>query len=134
MIRIIDHKRVEMSNDEFNAYQNLCRSYDDVKANRKGEDLFIDHFEVNGEGIITFVKPPHQRYSSLEVYCFLVSLMVNQHLRIQREVCLSMVKEAETKLKPIIEELTSLRDELKELRVQMRDETSVEKTDADVTH
>lgn len=108
MIKLIDHKRIDMTNDEFSAYKALCRSYDDSKANRKGEDLFIDHFEVNGDGIITFVKPPNKRYSSLEVYCFLISIQVNQHLRINREQCVSMVNEANAKLQPLVEELKTL--------------------------
>ena len=134
MIRIIDHKRIDMTNDEFKAYQGICRAYDDLKANRKGEDLFVDHFEVNGDGVITFVKPPSKRYSSLEVYCFLVSIMVNQHLRINRDMCVSMVNEAQEKLQPLVSELTSLRDELKKELSLIKGETSVEKAGVDVAH
>jgi hypothetical protein len=133
LIRIIDHKRVDLTNDEYNAYRAICRAYDDTKANRKGEDLFVDHFEVNGEGIITFVKPPHQRYSSLEVYCFLVSIMVNQHLRVNRDVCLAMVTEAQEKLGPLVQELTALRDELKQLQPAKPSESSVESSKASAT-
>ena len=123
MIRLIDHKRVDMTNDEFNAYKQICASYDEPSANRKGSDLFIDHFETNGQGIITFVKPPHKRYSSLEVYCFLISIMVNQHLRIHRDMTMKMVQEAEEKFKPLLSELTELKKEL----IQLKAKPSVEK-------
>jgi len=99
MIKIIDHKKVELTNDEYLLYQKICKSYDDVHANRKGEDLFKDLFEVNEEGIIIFVKPPTQRYSSLEVFCFLLSIMQNQHLRIIHDEAKSLIKEAEKILK-----------------------------------
>lgn len=118
MIRLIDHKRIEMTNDEFNAYKQICRSYDEPTANRKGEDLFVDHFETNSQGIITFVKPPHQRYSSLEVYTFLISIMVNQHLRIHREMTVQMVKEAEEKLGPLVKELQDLKKELNQIKAK----------------
>jgi hypothetical protein len=122
--KIIAHKKVDMTNDEYQMYRSICAAYDDVKSNRKGTDLFLDHFDVNGEGIITFVRPPNKRYSSLEVYCFLISLMVNQHLRICHEQTKTMVKEAEQKLKPLIDELTQLRDDLQTIK-----ESSVEKSE-----
>jgi hypothetical protein len=90
-IRIIDNKKVSLVDDEFNYYVKICRDYD--RANFKGEQLFIDHFEANEDGIILFVKPPTKKYSSLEVYCFLISLMVNQHLRLCHSQIDSLVKE-----------------------------------------
>jgi hypothetical protein len=115
MIRIIDHKKVEMTNDEFTMYDNICRSYDDVKVNRKGEDLFVDHFEVNGDGIIIFVKPPTKRYSSLEVYCFLVSIMQNQHIRIMYEQNKSLLNEASVKINSLIKECSDLKTQVEGL-------------------
>jgi hypothetical protein len=113
MRRIVDHKRVEMTNDEFTLYQNICRSYD--RPNFKGDELFRDHFEVNGDGIIIFVKPPHQKYSSLEVFCFLISLMVNQHMRIVQEQNKMMIKEAADKINKQIKELEDLKVKVNEL-------------------
>jgi len=113
MIRLIDHKRVEMTNDEFKMYKDICRSYTDDNAHRKGEDLFTDHFEVNGEGVIIFVKPPTKRYSSMEVFCFLISIMQNQHIRIIHDQSKAMLKEVNEKVKPIIDELQDLREQVK---------------------
>jgi hypothetical protein len=92
MIRIIDHKKVDLTNDEWKMYQSICRSYD--RPNFKGEDLFIDHFQSNGEGVIVFVTPPDGKHTSLEVFCFLISLMVNQHLRLVHQQTDTLVEEA----------------------------------------
>ena len=100
-MRIIDNKRVLITDDEFKMFQKICRSYD--SEYRKGEDLFSDHFETNGEGIIVFVKPSHNKYSSLEIYCFLTSIMVNQHLRIGQDQINKLVEEARTKITELVE-------------------------------
>lgn len=77
--RIIDKKKVEMTNDEWNMYESICRSYDDI--NFKGLELFMDLFETDDNGIIVFLRPPSTRKTSFEVFLFLMSLMTNQHLR-----------------------------------------------------
>src|SRR3972149_7044137 len=115
MIRIIDHKRVDLTNDELQMYQQICRSYDEPKVNTKGEDLFVDHFDVDGDGIITFVKPPSRRYSSLEVYCFLISIMQNQHMRNLYEQNKMLVKETSNKIKELMIELEQLKVEVKKM-------------------
>lgn len=79
-IRVIDNKKVEMTEDEWNMYQKIVSSYTTIS--NKGEDLFIDLFESNDSGVITFLKPPSKRHTSLEVFLFLMSLMQQQHLRI----------------------------------------------------
>ena len=108
MRRIIDHKRIDMTNDEYTLFQKICESYD--RPNFQGSELFKNHFETNEHGIIIFVRPPSQQYSSLEVYCFLVSLMVNQHLRISQEQNMSLLKEVTEKTAELI---NSVREELK---------------------
>ena len=79
-IRVVDNKRVDMTNDEWAMFQKIAKSY--TTATNKGEDLFIDLFETNEEGIIIILKPPSRRQTSLEVFLFLMSLMQQQHLRI----------------------------------------------------
>ena len=99
MIRVIDHKKVELTDDEFAMYQKICRSYD--RPNFKGEDLFSEHFNSNDDGIITFVLPPSKKYTTMEVFCFLISIMVNQHLRLvhkQTDILVKETKEAIDKL------------------------------------
>lgn len=78
-IRIVDNKKIDMSNDEWAMYQKIVKSYTDLTG--KGEDLFIDLFETDGAGIIIFLRPPSKRRTSLEVFLFLMALMQHQHLR-----------------------------------------------------
>lgn len=112
MIRIIDHKKIDLTNSEYDMYQHICKSND--RPAFKGASLFEDHFEVNGDGIIIFVKPPHKKYSSMEVYCFLVSVMCSQHIRIMHEQNDQLVKEAEKKLKELFEDTQNKISELVE--------------------
>lgn len=78
-VKVVDNKKVDMTDDEWNLYQKIVRSY--TTATNKGEDLFIDLFESDEEGIIVFLKPPSRRQSTLEVFLFLMALMQHQHLR-----------------------------------------------------
>lgn len=77
MLRVIDNKRIALTNDEFDEYQRICKSYD--RQNFKGEDLFKGLFETNEKGIIVYLKPP-QNHISLEVYFWVVNIFVHQHL------------------------------------------------------
>jgi len=77
-LRIIDTKRIDLTDAEWNLYQEICKSYDG--PHRTGKDMFVGLFETNKEGIIIFLKPPTKKYSSMEVYMFLVGIMVHQHL------------------------------------------------------
>ncbi|MFA5757992.1 MAG: hypothetical protein WC942_01245 [Clostridia bacterium] len=116
-IRIIDHKKVLMTNDEYRMYEEICKGYD--RPNFKGQELFEDHFESNDDGIILFVKPPHKKYSSMEVFTFLISLMVNQQMRIAQDQIKSLVKEAEIKYLEQLEEIKSLKEELSTFKKQV---------------
>lgn len=78
-MRIIDNKKIDLTNDEWTMYENIVRSY--TTATNKGEDLFIDLFETNSDGVITFLKPPSKFRTSFEVFLFLMSIMQHQHLR-----------------------------------------------------
>ncbi len=82
-IKIVDNKKVEMTDDEWSMYQKIVKSY--TSLTNKGEDLFIDLFETNDDGIIIFLKPPSKRQTSLEVFLFLMSLMQHQHLRLMHK-------------------------------------------------
>lgn len=106
-IRIIDHKKVDITDTEYKMYTNICRSYDDAQANRKGEDLFKDHFEVDNNGIIIFVKPPQRYYSSLEVFCFLISIMQNQHIRNIHKLADQLVEDTKSAISKLLEEKKS---------------------------
>ncbi len=83
MIRVVDNKKLEMTEDEWFLYQKIVKSY--TTLSNKGEDYFIDLFETNEEGIIVFLKPPSRRQTSLEVFLFLMSLMQHKHLRLMHQ-------------------------------------------------
>lgn len=78
-LRIIDNKSVDCTDTEFQLYQEIIKSYDTPRFN--GKDLFKGLFESNDKGLITFIRPPIKTQSSLEVYMFLMQLMISQHLR-----------------------------------------------------
>jgi hypothetical protein len=83
---IIDNKKLEMTVDEYAMYQKIVASYT-KQPYQKGEDLFIDLFEVDDDGIIIYLKPPSQRQVSLEIFLFCMSICQHQHLRaMHREV------------------------------------------------
>lgn len=99
-LRVIDNKKVEVTEDEWNMYQQIVRSYTDLHG--KGEDLFIDLFETDENGIIIFLKPPSKRRTSLEVFLFLMSLMSHQHLRIMHKQVDDVCNQMKEKMKNII--------------------------------
>lgn len=97
--RIIDNKQVDMTDDEWSMYQKIVKSYTTVT--NKGEDLFIDLFETNEDGIIIFLKPPSKRQTSLEVFLFLMSLFQHQHLRLMHAQIDDICNQMKTKLKEL---------------------------------
>lgn len=83
MIRIIDNKKIDLTNDEWTMYEKIVKSYSNPP--NRGEDLFIDLFETDDEGIIMFLKPPNKRQTSFEVFLFLMAIMQHQHLRLMHK-------------------------------------------------
>jgi hypothetical protein len=79
MIKIIDNKKIELTDDEWTLYKKIVASYT-TEFNR-GEDMFFDLFETDENGIIIFIKPPSTRRTSFEIFLFLISIMNHQHLR-----------------------------------------------------
>lgn len=98
-IYIIDNKKLDMTDDEYLMYQKIVKAY--TTPTNKGEDLFIDLFETNNDGIIMFLKPPSRRQTSFEVFLFLMSLMQHQHLRLMHaqvdDLCEQVRKKIKTK-------------------------------------
>jgi hypothetical protein len=98
-IRIIDHKKLDMTEEEFTMYNSICRSYD--RPNAKGEDLFKDLFETDNDGIILYLKPPSKGYTSMEVFLFITSVFLQQHLRLMHgqinQACAYMKAKADGK-------------------------------------
>lgn len=96
-IRVVDKKKLEMTDDEWTMYQKIVQSY--TTATNKGEDLFIDLFETDESGIIIFLKPPSKFRTSFEVFLFLMSLMQHQHLRLMHQQVDEVCKEIREKMK-----------------------------------
>src|SRR5579885_356987 len=96
-MRIIDNKKVDMTEDEWTMYQKIVKSY--TTMTNKGEDLFIVLFETDENGIIMFLKPPSKRQTSFEVFLFLMSLMQHQHLRLMQKQVDDLCEQVREKLK-----------------------------------
>jgi hypothetical protein len=74
-IRIVDNKKIDMTQDEWQMFENICSAHQPY-----GKDLFKGLFETDEEGIIVYLVPPAKKFS-LEVIIFLQNLMLHQHLR-----------------------------------------------------
>lgn len=91
-IRIIDNKKISMTNEEWQLYESIVKSYTNNNVN--GKDLFIDLFETDENGIITLLKPPSKRYTSMEVLFFLMNLMNAQHIRLMHQEVKDFIEQA----------------------------------------
>ena len=114
MLRIIDNKRIELTDSEFKLYQEICRSYDLPKF--KGEELFKDLFETDQGGIITFLRPPNKSYTSMEVYMYLVGVMVHQVLRLSSTQVNTFIKDGNS----VLEQLKIANDRIEELEKKIK--------------
>lgn len=114
MLRIIANKRLDLTEDEFKEYQELCLRYDDFPKMR-GEDLFLELFETNEEGLIIFLKPP-KRATSFEVIFFLHGIMQHQHLRQIHEQVDGVCKQVEERLGQLDEIYKQAAEELERLK------------------
>lgn len=100
MLKIIDNKRIDLTDDEWRLYESICGSY------KQGKDLFRDLFETDENGIIVFLKPPKKMFS-MEVVIYLQNIMLHQHLRkINNDNIEAMkeIKELTEKFKTILKE------------------------------
>lgn len=102
-IRVVDNKRLDMTTDEFIVYKKIVDSY--TSNTNKGEDLFIDLFETDENGIILFLKPPSKRQTSFEVFLFLMSLFTHQHLRIMHNEVYSVCDQMKEKMRELDEKM-----------------------------
>lgn len=99
-IHIIDNKKVSMTQEEWDYYNTLCRAYD--RQSFKGEELFKDLFETNNDGIIIFLKPPSSRYTSMEVFLFIVALYNHQHMRLMHGQLQELLNDARCKIADLV--------------------------------
>ena len=79
MIRAIDNKPLELSNEEFVYYNQIIEAF--------GVNIFQNTFEVEENessesyGFITLVKPAMDKNLPLGVVYFLMNCMLNQRIR-----------------------------------------------------
>ena len=107
-IHIVDNKKLDMVEQEWEMYQNIVTAYS-VVPNQRGEDLFIDLFESDDSGIITLIKPPSKHHTSMEVFLFVLSLMNSQHMRIMYSVVEDMCEQMKAKMDKIDEKLALIK-------------------------
>ena len=105
-IRIVDNKKLEMTDDEYTMYDRIVKSYTIPPNN--GAHLFMDLFETNDEGIIMFLKPPSKRQTSFEVFLFLMSLQSHQHLRQMHKQIDDICSQVKDKMAEIDNKLSQL--------------------------
>jgi hypothetical protein len=96
-LRIIDKKRIDLTDDEYDMYKSIVQAYTKPPY-QKGEDFFIDLFETDENGIILFLKPPSNRHISFEIFLFMMSVFQAQHLRIMHQKVNEFIGDAKQKL------------------------------------
>lgn len=106
-IKIIDNKKISLTQAEFDIYQSICRSYD--RPAFKGEELFKGLFESDDNGIIIFIKPPHSKYTSMEVFLFIASVAIHQHIREMHQTSQSLFSQLNSKMKELDAKLAQLK-------------------------
>ena len=85
MMKVIDYKKVDMTEEEYAYYLRLVEQFS--KPNYDGKEQFRDVFDVDGDGCISFIRPPLGREIGWGVLFFLQNLMINQRLRrIERKI------------------------------------------------
>ena len=91
--RIVANKKVKMTDDEFQVYNNIIETY----AEFGGDSVFHDLFETNSDGLIVMVKPPSARKVPIEAYLFVLSLQQQQVLRRLEDVVILFLEDMKQK-------------------------------------
>ena len=102
-LSIIDNKKVDLTSDEWQMYQKIVKSY--TTQTNKGEDLFMDLFESDNNGIIMFLKPPSKRQTSFEIFLFLMAVQQQQHIRIMYDRVADICKQMKDKMAELDQKL-----------------------------
>jgi hypothetical protein len=110
-MRVIDNKKIDLTDDEWSMYKTIVKSY--TTNTNKGEDLFIDLFETDESGMIIFIKPPSKRQTSFEVFLFIISVMVHQHLRASNKQVDDVCNQMKEKMNELDQQLALLKKKTK---------------------
>ena len=100
-IKIIDNKKVLMTEDEWSYYNQICKSYDKPPS-FNGKELFVGLFESDDNGMIVFIKPPSNRYTSMEAVLFIMILMQQQQIRNMQKQTDDLCNELRAEFKKIV--------------------------------
>jgi hypothetical protein len=111
-IKIIDNKKVEMTEDEYKFYQDICINYD--RQNFQGKEIFKNLFEVDDRGIIIFIKPPGTRATSMEAYLFITSIFWHQHMRLMHQKVDALVASTRDEINKLVSEFKTNKIALEE--------------------
>jgi hypothetical protein len=84
MHKVIDYKKVDMSEDEFNYYKHLVKIFTDKEKNISGKVYFKDLFDVDDSGFITLIKT--EKSVPWAVLFFIQQVMVSQRLRFTDDI------------------------------------------------
>lgn len=114
-IRIVDNKKLEMTDDEYSEYIKICRSYD--RKFFRGDDLFKDLFESNDDGVIIYIKSITNKQFTFEVMFFMMNLMQNQWLRL-------MTKQVNQTLAAVNKKMIEVEKKLAELNAASSNNTA----------
>ncbi len=79
MHKVIDYKKINISDEEFNYYNHLVELFSDKDKNIKGSIYFKDLFEVDEDGFIVLIKT--EKSVPWAILFFTQQLMISQRLR-----------------------------------------------------
>lgn len=79
MIRVIDHKAVDMTDEEFEYYNKIIEEF--TYGIHNGKEQFHDIFDVDDDGCILLIRPSLKKQVAWAAIMFLQNLMINQRLR-----------------------------------------------------
>lgn len=77
-MKVIDYKKVDMTDEEHNYYKELVTQFTDDTT--KGTEYFKDLFDVDDDGFIMLIKPT--KSIPWAILFFIQQLMISQRLRI----------------------------------------------------
>lgn len=78
-MKVIDYKKVNMTDAEFSYYKQLVNKFTEKENNVSGEYFFKDTFNTDSDGNIILIKT--EKSVPWAVLFFLQQLMINQRMR-----------------------------------------------------
>lgn len=94
MKKVIDHKKIDMIDEEWEYYKKLINSFSSSSEN-SGSEYFRDTFDTDENGYIYIIRPPLGKPLPWAVILFLQNLMINQQERKRDEIFKNKIKEVD---------------------------------------